>query len=101
MDEEDTDRLWLDIWQKTVDDFLRWLILEGNLNEDQFRKLETIFQNIINRTGNTDRMILDIISPILTDSQKTNSTYQIAQFLVTNLKKNLEDLKLISVSLKG
>lgn len=90
--EDKAQTIWLDIWEKTILEFLTWLVKDVDLSYEQTKKLGDIMSSIVDKTSG-DYNILELIAPILREDQTRLVTEKFAQLFTTNLDDFYTDLK--------
>ncbi|OGD62978.1 hypothetical protein A2160_04420 [Candidatus Beckwithbacteria bacterium RBG_13_42_9] len=83
---------WLDLWEKTVREFLTWLIKESNLGQKQLQDLEKILKDVKADVKGKDPLF-DTILSLLKPAQQTEAVEKYSQLFVDHLDDFYHDLE--------
>jgi len=89
---EEAQEKWLEIWEKTIRDFLVWLLKEVDLTPKQLQETEKIFNDVKSQKIK-NRHILDLIIPILESDQQALAIEKFSEIFVDHLDNFYTDLK--------
>jgi len=75
---------WFSIWEKAIEEFLTWIVRDGNLTNDQLKKFTHLFNKII-KDKTIDRNIIDMVAPILGKKQKAKAINQFSELFLLSI----------------
>lgn len=86
-----TERLWLEIWQKAIRNFLNWLIHENNLSPEQSQSLLEVMESI-KKDGPKDKSVIDWVFPLLSEEQKIVSSQRFTAMLLDSFHEFYQEV---------
>lgn len=96
MTDDNINIYWLDILRGVNEDLLKWVINDLGIDEKQCDELDILFKGILNNTADK-KMVLDLLDPILNESQNQQCVGKYADLLVEKIEefyKNLHRLRI-------
>lgn len=93
MSEEEINKSWISFSEGVINNFIEWLVKEGNLSEEQLKTLETLFVEVTNGKATQDNGLVDLVAPILNPDQKDKAVTKFAALFVENLENFYRDLR--------
>lgn len=87
------ERLWLEIWQKAIRNFLNELVKESNFTPQQSQSLLEVLDSI-KKNGTQGKSVVDWVFPLLSEEQKIKSSQKFAYLLLDAFQEFYKDLML-------
>lgn len=84
---------WQDLSEKVTEEFIEWLVNEGNLAENQQKTLGVLLTEISDNKFTPGDTFLDLVDPILNEDQKKMALDKHGKLFVENLETFYTNLK--------
>jgi len=84
---------WQDLSEKVTNEFIKWLVNEANLTENQQQSLGVSLTEIANNKFTPGDTILDLVDPILNEDQKKAASDKYGKLFVEDLETFYTNLK--------
>lgn len=93
MPTEKINQAWRDLSEKVTEEFIEWLVNEGNLVENQQKSLGRLLTEIADNKFAHGDTILSLVDPVLVEDQKKAASDKYGKLFVENLETFYTNLK--------